>query len=71
MGKVRKAMPEAKKEKSKRAKLSKFIKKSKDRTVTKRDNKYVFTGFYDRLKNIDVKHAHASLGVQSHMFDHL
>ena len=37
----------------------------------KRQNQYVFTGFYERLKNIDVKHAHSSLSVASHMFDHL
>ena len=72
MGKVRKAMPKAKEEKTPKAKLSKFISKSgKDKTKTKRDNRYVFTGFYDRLKNIDVKHAHSSLSIQAHMFDHL
>lgn len=72
MGKVRKAMPKAKEEKTPKAKLSKFITKGKDRaTKTKRDNTYVFTGFYDRLKNIDVKHAHSSLAIQGHMFDHL
>ena len=71
MGKVRKAMPKAKEEKSSKANLSKFIGKSKDKTKVKKDNRYVFTGFYDRMKNIDVKHAHASLSVQSHLFDHL
>ncbi len=27
--------------------------------MTKRENTYVFEGFYDRLKSIDVKHAHS------------
>ena len=63
MGKVRKAMPKAKEEKAPKAKLSKFIEKSKDKGKMKRDNRYVFTGFYDRLKNIDVKHAHSSLSI--------
>jgi U3 small nucleolar RNA-associated protein 20 len=31
----------------------------------------VFKGFFERLKNIDVKHAHSSLTFQSSMFDHL
>jgi len=61
MGKVRKEMPQAKEEKAPRAQLSKYIQKSKDKGKTKRDNTYVFTGFYDRLKNIDVKHAHSGL----------
>ena len=61
MGKVRKAMPKVKEEKNPKAKLSNFIAKNKKKNEPKRANTYVFTGFYDRLKNIDVKHAHASL----------
>lgn len=38
---------------------------------TKRDNQYVFTGFYERLTQIDVKHTHASLNAQSFRFDAL
>ena len=69
-------MPKAKQskeEKNQKLKLSKFITKGKSRDFakTKRDNTYVFTGFYERLKQIDVKHAHASLNEQSMMFDRL
>ena len=72
MGKVRKAMPKAKEEKSSKVKLSKFItKKNKGASKQKRSNTYVFTGFYERLKGIDVKHAHSSLSFAAHMFDHL
>lgn len=72
MGKVRKAMPKAKEVKAPKAKLGNFIeKKNKEASKTKRDNTYVFKGFYERLKNIDVKHGHASLSLQSHLFDHL
>ena len=71
MGKVRKAMPKMKEKQAPKAKLSKFIEKSKDKTKQKRSNTYVFSGFYERLKNIDVKHAHASLNFQGRMFDHL
>ena len=72
MGKVRKEMPQAKADKASKVKLSKFIgKTNKDSTKAKRDNTYVFTGFYDRMKNIDVKHAHSSLSLQSNMFDSL
>lgn len=71
MGKDRKPMPKAKETKTPKAKLSKFIQKSHDKTKVKRNNTYVFSGFYERLKNIDVKHAHASLSFQSHMLDHI
>ena len=76
MVKARKAMPKAKQskeEKNKKLRLSTLItkRKSKDFAKTKRDNTYVFTGFYERLKQIDVKHAHASLNQQSMMFDRL
>ena len=67
-------MPKAKigkAEKNKKHKLAKFIQKPKDRTRTKRDNQFVFTGFYERLKSIDVKHAHASLNSQSLLLDAL
>ena len=69
-------MPKAKlskEEKNKKLKLSKFITKGKSKEFrkTKRENTYVFTGFYERLKQIDVKQAHASLNEQSLMFDRL
>ena len=55
MAKERKAMPKAKiskEEKNKKLKLSKFITKGKSNVANrkKRDNTYVFTGFYERLK---------------------
>lgn len=71
MGKVRKALPAVKKEKVGKAKLSKFITKSKDAKKKNRGNPYEYIGFFERLKRIDVKHGHASLSFQSHMFDHL
>ena len=52
MVKERKAMPKAKQskeEKNKKLKLSKFITKGKS-VKAKRENTYVFTGFYERLK---------------------
>lgn len=64
-------MPKPKLEKASKASLSKFITKSKDKGKQKRGNPYEFIGFYERLKSIDVKHSHASLSFQSHMFDHL
>ncbi|CDW84473.1 small subunit processome component 20 homolog [Stylonychia lemnae] len=54
--KIRKAKPKQKEEKVQKNKLSKFIKKkSKYSAQTKRDNTYVFEGFYEKLKQIDVK----------------
>lgn len=47
------------------------MKKSKVHEKTKKDNQYQFEGFYDRLKQIDVKHAHASLNELAFKFDHL
>ena len=71
MVKVRKAMPTAKQKTSSKAKLSNFIDKSKDKSKIKRKNTYVFSGFYERLKAIDVKHAHSSLSSQSRLLEHL
>lgn len=72
MGKVRKAMPQVKAAKVNKLKISKFVnKKNHDKSKTKRANTYVFTGFFDRMKSIDVKHSHSSLSAASHMFDHL
>jgi hypothetical protein len=51
----------SKAEKNKKHKMSNFIQKPKDKAQTKRDNTYVFTGFHERLKSIDVKHQHSSL----------
>lgn len=70
----RKAMPKAKVDKIERAKkhkLSNYIKKPKENAKTKRDNQFVFTGFFERLKQIDVKHSHASLNDQKLFLDSL
>lgn len=58
-GKQRKAMPKAKAEVAQKQKISKFIKKKPKFVASKRDNTYVFEGFYEKLKSIDVKHAHS------------
>ncbi|TNV87999.1 hypothetical protein FGO68_gene14880 [Halteria grandinella] len=55
----RKAKPKAKEEKLHKSKLSKYIKKPPKSAQTKRDNTYVFEGFYERLKQVDVKHANS------------
>jgi hypothetical protein len=51
-------MPKQKAEKIEKNKLSKFIHKRPKQEHTKRDNTYVFEGFHERLKQIDVKHSH-------------
>jgi len=56
---ARKAKPQARQETQAKTKISAFIKKKPKHQQTKRDNTYVFEGFYDRLKSIDVKHAHS------------
>jgi hypothetical protein len=57
--KQRKAMPNLKQEKHLKTKLSKYIGKKPKAVSSKRDNTYVFEGFYDKLKQIDVKHSHS------------
>ena len=52
-------MPKAKAEVAQKQKISKFIKKKPKFVASKRDNTYVFEGFYEKLKSIDVKHAHS------------
>ena len=55
----RKAMPKRKEEAQAKHKISKFIKKKPKFQMTKRENTYVFEGFYEKLKQIDVKHGHS------------
>ena len=63
---------ENKLDKAKKLKVSNFVKKKpKAHQKTKRANQFVFTGFYDRLKSIDVKHAHSSLNELNFKLDHL
>jgi hypothetical protein len=52
-------MPKQKAEVAQKQKISKFIKKKPKFVASKRDNTYVFEGFYEKLKSIDVKHAHS------------
>ena len=61
----------SKAEKNKKHKLANYIQKPKERSQTKRDNQFVFSGFYERLKAIDVKHSHASLNSQAMLLDAL
>ena len=56
-------MPKQREAPVQKNKLSKFIKKAPKNNMTKRDNIYVFEGFYQRLKNIDVKQAHTTGGL--------
>ena len=73
--KMRKAMPKKKENKldaAKKHKVSEFVKKKpKAHQKEKRDNQYVFTGFFDRLKSIDVKATHSSLNELNFRLDHL
>ncbi len=55
----RKAMPKAKTESIQKEKISKYIKKKPKHVMTKRENTYVFEGFYEKLKQIDVKYSHS------------
>jgi len=55
----RKAMPKRKEEAIAKNKISKYIKKKPKHEHTKRENTYVFEGFYQKLKQIDVKHGHS------------
>ena len=58
--KLRKVKPQQRQEQQEKSKISKFIKKkSKNAALTKRDNTYVFEGFYEKLKQIDVKQSNA------------
>ena len=67
---ARKAKPKQQQEARKKTKISAFIKKKPKHEQTKRDNTYVFEGFYDKLKAIDVKHAH-SMSDANQTFDRL
>jgi hypothetical protein len=70
--KIRKAMPKKKASKlelAQKHKISEFVHKH-PKQKAKRDNQYVFTGFYDRLKAIDVKHTHSSLNELNFKLDH-
>jgi hypothetical protein len=67
---VRKQLPHKKLEKPDKLGLKKFIKKAPKHEKTKKEkNTYHFVGFFERLKQIDVKVAHASLVDQAFMFD--
>jgi U3 small nucleolar RNA-associated protein 20 len=55
----RKAMPKRREEAVAKHKISKYIKKKPKFEVSKRENTYVFEGFYEKLKQIDVKHGHS------------
>ena len=55
----RKAMPKRREEAQAKHKISKYIKKKPKYQMTKRENTYVFEGFYEKLKQIDVKHGHS------------
>lgn len=55
----RKAMPKKREEATAKNKLSKYIKKKPKHQMSKRENTYVFEGFYEKLKLIDVKHGHS------------
>jgi hypothetical protein len=55
----RKAMPKPKAETVQRDKISRYIKKKPKHVMTKRENTYVFEGFYEKLKQIDVKHSNS------------
>jgi hypothetical protein len=59
MPKQRKEMPKPKKKAQVRLPISKFIAQKGKNERTKGSNTYVFQGFYERLKNIDVKHSHS------------
>jgi hypothetical protein len=63
-------MPKAREDKQKKHKLSKYIKKGPKKEHTKRENTYVFEGFYEKLQSIDVKHAH-SMSQANFQFDRL
>ena len=52
-------MPKQRAEVTEKNKISKYIKKKPKHVQTKRENTYVFEGFYEKLKQIDVKHAHS------------
>lgn len=52
-------MPKRREEAQTKNKISKYIKKKPKYQMTKRENTYVFEGFYEKLKQIDVKHGHS------------
>ena len=61
------------KDQNKKPGLTKYIKKQalphKQRGKKREKNTYQFVGFYERLKQIDVKASHASLVETSHKLD--
>ena len=72
--KIRKAMPKKKEnklDKARKQKISDFVKRKPVNKKPKRENQYVFTGFYERLKAIDVKQTHSSLNELNFRLDHL
>jgi hypothetical protein len=52
-------MPKKREEAQTKNKISKYIKKKPKHQMSKRENTYVFEGFYEKLKQIDVKHGHS------------
>ena len=69
--KGRKAMPKKREDKVEKNKLSKYIKKRPKELLTKRNNTYVFEGFYAKLKTLDVKHSHGGQLDASFIYDRL
>jgi hypothetical protein len=73
--KIRKPMPKPKQNKLDRnlkPKLKEFVKrKPKGKVQPKQNNQYVFEGFFERLKSIDVKQTHSSLNELNFRMDHM
>jgi len=58
MTKARRAKPVLKQKPQKKLDLSKYLQKGKKGQRTKRQNTYVFEGFYEKLKKMDMRLAH-------------